>query len=189
MPNNQGSKFDQYEELYVEERVPLKVIAEEYGLSYLSLMQHSKRKKWRDKQNKYYENVTQEQEKLVQIRSYRQAKKLEMRTLERSKNWEYLGKEVLKMFEKRKDKLTSRDMELLIKTYRTCCMAQRLEDSQPTVVQIVRREEYDQGRNPIFESVLESEDALVDKEFEVEELKKELNKYKSSRKPSLANKQ
>jgi len=170
--NKSQSQFDQYEQYYIEENIPLKIIADEFDLNYQSLMQHSIRRKWGEKKRKYYEDVRINEQKIQLLKSNKRAKELELKNIRRSEGWEKFRRIIAQMMTDNSKKYSPSDIRALISSYKMCCDGQRLEDGQPTTV--IREITELSARNPVFEAILENEDILVEKERQVEKLKKEL---------------
>lgn len=172
------SKYDPYRIHYVEEGQTLKQIADDFGLNYKSLLQHSRRRGWSDEKEKYEESVRKETEKLTQKRIRESAESIEQKNARRACYWRLIQNSVATLLEN-SESLKATELLAIASAFDKACKGERLEDGQPT--ELVKQET-EIKRDEVFDAVRDQEAIIMDQESEIEELKQQIAKLQTAAK-------
>lgn len=172
------SKYDEYKNHYVEVGLTLKQIADDFGLNYKSLLQHSRRRGWSEDKEKHQEAIRKETEKLTQKRILQSAETLEQKNARRASCWKLIQHHVVTLLE---NQASFKPSELLAiaNAFEKACKGERLEDGQPT--ELVKQET-EVKRDEIFDAIRDQEEIIMDQESEIENLKAKLAKLQKTAK-------
>lgn len=181
-----GSKFNQFEKLYVIDGYTLYEIADDYDLNYGSLRVYSSRHNWGQKRKKHMETVNLTVTQKIRERVEQRSHELIQKNNRRAKHFRLIQKVCLGLMNQGmfRDKenpeiykvaLSAKELRAITAAYLEAVKGEMLQDGQAVEIKTITKED---ARNPVFEAILKQEDLLVEAEDQAEASNKEAEKLR-----------